>query len=67
MTTDAQKKATKKWNSTTGHENYITFRIYRELNDTVKSMSLKHDLTPNEYIALIVSNYHQYIQMKDDE
>lgn len=64
MTSNAQKKSIKKWNTSVGSTNYITFRIYRELNEKLKSMALQHHSSVNEYMALIINNYNKYITNK---
>ena len=64
MTTDAQKKAIKRWNKEVGSVDYLDFRIYRDLNDKLKAMALSHHLSVNEFMMLIMNNYDRYITNK---
>lgn len=64
MTSDTQKEAIKRWNKEVGGINYLDFRIYRDLNEKLKSMALSHHLSVNEFMALIMNNYDKYITNK---
>lgn len=62
MTSEAMKRAIKKWDATKGVTQYTRVRVYRELNEQLKAGASIEHISVNEFLSKILVQYKEKLE-----